>query len=458
MNSSKSNVSQSWAQKLKYENITFANVLKGTNSVNDYLRKLNEQFWAIPFTDYFVGFAGMYFVIIGSLLFFYQYAKIRQAFSMDIFVYAFLLIVLFLIIFFVVYPQASKVTGDHSFIAIASIIMIVVFVISFIITTISSSQFKIISYFLFAIIALIIIIGLAICFYLYSNYLQRQQGVVGFIVNFIFFIPCLLIDLIEFIQKDLGMTSRTIYILLFIETVFITLYFAYPVIYNNIGKPGIKILPGSRFLNKPNTIVKDTNFLTTPDKEIAQQNSLYNFIFPNIDDPGMLPPDTGSSAFKKKFSISMWIYLNTQTSSIASHSERKIFSYGNGKPSIYYINNTHVNGADIYRCYFTEDSTSSNPLHYYETSVPGQKWNHFVFNYNSNEVDLFINGILVKHMNFSEEGMKMPEYTKTDTISVGSSNLNGAICNITYTQDGLTKNQIITEYNLLMNSNPPLSK
>jgi len=461
------------------------NIMMGQLSINDFIRKLNYDFWKLAFAPNYLLYASMYFVIILSLIIFFQFSKIQASFTLDVFIYVFLLIVSFLIVFFVIYPRFMKEKSNHQNLILGIVFMIFVFVISFISTTMQPSQFKTMSYVLFLIAIIIFFIGLAIYFYLYSTYLQQQQGVAGFIINFIFFIPCLIIDLIEFIQRDIGMTSRTIYILLFIETVLITIYFVYPLIYNSIVKPGISILPGSKFLNKPKTIVTDTTFLTTPDKELAMRNSIYNFVFPNIDDPGMLPPETPTYAFNSKFSISMWVYLNVQTTSFSSTSEMKIFSYGKGKPSVYYVNNANSNDMDVYRFYFneepfipvdpttttltptpyekdetdnTDENVLPNPFRYFEISIPGQKWNNFVLNYNTNEADIFINGMLVHHIDFYTAELPMPSYKATDTISIGSSGLNGAICNITYTQGGLTKNQIITDYNILVNSNPPVSK
>jgi hypothetical protein len=167
--------------------------------------------------------------------------------------------------------------------------------------------------------------------------------------------------------------------------------------------------------------------------------------------------------------------MNVQTNSFTNKNEMMVFSYGAGKPSIYYVNtivqhptssgssttNPLVVGpkhVDVYKVYFTEDSDPTNSAHYFEISLPGQKWNNFVFNYNTYEADLFVNGVLVKHMDFYQARLNLPLYEETDTVSIGSTGLSGAICNINYRQGGLTKNQIITEYNLLVNSNPPLSK
>ena len=83
-----------------------------------------------------------------------------------------------------------------------------------------------------------------------------------------------------------------------------------------------------------------------------------------------------------------------------------------------------------------------------------QKWNNIVVNYDSNNVDLFINGALI----YSQSYVNMfPKYKKTDRIAVGNSNLQGAICNIEYHENVMTKADIVANYNLLLNKNPPLN-
>jgi hypothetical protein len=88
--------------------------------------------------------------------------------------------------------------------------------------------------------------------------------------------------------------------------------------------------------------------------------------------------------------------------------------------------------------------------------MPSQKWNNIVFNYSSNKVDLFINGILEKTFIFDDSN-KIPVYADNDVIRCGQPNgLYGAICNIVYTKENLLNNQIVNNYNILMLKNPPL--
>jgi len=91
----------------------------------------------------------------------------------------------------------------------------------------------------------------------------------------------------------------------------------------------------------------------------------------------------------------------------------------------------------------------------FRLTIPSQKWNHIVFNYYQNTVDLFINGNLERSMNLKNSPIRM---LPTDIISVGELNgVNGAICNIVYYAEPLTKTKISHIYNTNFMKNPPIS-
>jgi hypothetical protein len=172
------------------------------------------------------------------------------------------------------------------------------------------------------------------------------------------------------------------------------------------------------------------------------------------------------SVYRTNYSITMWIYLNPQPNSNVSYkNETPIFSYGiksNYHPKLTYSNNMtgSLSNPDMnamYNIYY------SNTKKYIQVSAPFQKWNFFVFNYNLNGLDVFVNGELVNSVIFNEPST-IPIYSNEDKINVGSDNgfvdadrgLDGSICNIHYYQVPLTKYQIVNDYNLLMSKNPPI--
>jgi hypothetical protein len=219
------------------------NIQTKRNNIQDMMVNLSK-------TNNFIKYAFVYAILIASTLFFYNFARIEQNFSMDTYVYAGLIVFLLLIVLFVIYPSLQNGNTSTVMVLISFIIMGLSFTISYLATTFTASQLKTMSYVIFVIAMVIISVGLAIFFYLYSNYLKNRPGILGFIINFIFYIPCLIIDFFEYIQRELNMTSRTIYILFIIEIVMITALFTFPLIYQKHFKVGVDLLPGSLFLNK----------------------------------------------------------------------------------------------------------------------------------------------------------------------------------------------------------------
>ena len=70
-------------------------------------------------------------------------------------------------------------------------------------------------------------------------------------------------------------------------------------------------------------------------------------------------------------------------------------------------------------------------------------------------VRLFVNGNLVRTFTFKKT---IPTYNLGDLITIGSNNgLSGAIANIRYYKKNLSKHEIATIYNMLMNKNPPVN-
>jgi hypothetical protein len=106
-----------------------------------------------------------------------------------------------------------------------------------------------------------------------------------------------------------------------------------------------------------------------------------------------------------------------------------------------------------------------------------QRWNNFVFNYNANTVDIFINGTLERTVEYS--GLPNFQYN-TDIMVIGSNpitymgdmsisespvyqgantsfmGLYGSVCNVVYYPTTLDQGQIVTNYNLHSMQNPPL--
>ena len=298
---------------------------------------------------------------------------------------------------------------------------------------------SIIPYVLSSILTLSIVIGLAIVFYFYSNYLKTVGGWKGWLVNFIFYVPCLILDFLNYIKSEIGLTSHLVYYLFLIELIAALLYIYIPKIINQVAA------------SEGTPLLADTAFLDIK-KELG---SGYTVAFKNTS-----MADDAVTTFKRSYSISMWVYLNIQAPNYASYAkEAEIFNYGNGLPKVTYVNNVDTDGdktPDVLKIYYTNKGNVTEQS--FTVNIKPQKWNQLVFNYTSSQVDLFINGHLEKTYAFNDDPVNpnLPEYLPSDVITVGSEDgLDGAICNVKYHYVPQTKSQIATSYNLLMKQNPP---
>lgn len=257
-----------------------------------------------------------------------------------------------------------------------------------------------------------ILIGLALTYKFFLMYLKKQKGIFGFIINIIFYIPCLFNDFIEFFKKQYNITTNTFIILFILEIGLIISYF---------------------YLNKIFDDIKNNNSILRDPLDLNKKYII-------------------SDNFKKKlnnYSISFWIYINQNNNNIQ---EYNILNFGSltdrGKPRVTYKGSTN-----IYYIYFSNNTTLLAPFEI--KNIPFQRWNHFVINYyNNNNVNLFINGEFIIDQDLSTS---LLTETTTDNIIVGEDNgLEGAICNVHFYNNGLREKEILTNYNLFRLNNPPL--
>lgn len=265
----------------------------------------------------------------------------------------------------------------------------------------------------------IIVVGISFANNLVGRYLNNSTDWFGFILNLIVYVPCLLEDLVKYFKQQYELTSSVTFILLGIESFLIAIYFVLPMLF------------ASKLVDDSVQIINDPAFLDIPVTKTFKKQ------------------DNGEKNVKRaNYSISMWVYLNQQA---ASAEKAHIFSYGDSYPKIEYIKSKTDSSKDKYR--FTVSGQTP-----YDISLPNQKWNNIVLNFNENRtVDIFANGNLER--TFVSSKRLSDENSVAHEINIGSTNgLYGAICNIKYYRAPLTYTQIIQNYNLLYNTNPPVNK
>ena len=293
-------------------------------------------------------------------------------------------------------------------------IILAIIIIYYILTNVSTSETMIYlaTGFIQLIFILIAIVALAIIYKVGYNYIYKMQGWTGFIANLIFYIPCMLLDLLEYVKADLQQAPKAVPVLLIIELILIILYIYAPKISNAMMK-SLSNKDGKIILKEPLTIKEE--------KRVSSYVDLHNV-------------EIGEdSIVNNKYAISMWVYVvPVEPSHSPYNGDATIFEYTDYHPRLMY------NGAmGKFKAYLNEGK-------YEEVDMPMQKWNHLVFNYTKSNADLFVNGVLKASATRENEN-----FTIGDNIVVGQKGgLTGGVCNMVYFRRPLAKYEIDSIYSL----------
>ena len=341
---------------------------------------------------------------------------------------------------------------------------------------------------------LFIIIGVLGIVYLVAkktiNKAKNAQGksFLKLVLKIVMYLPCLLVDIAEYIKYEFNLTTKPVWILCGIEAGFVGLWILLPFLFDKIvNLSGVKLLNEPVNLNMEMTI---GNFNTTSNpndeaKSISQQyNDMVNakakadieaeddtkqeYTDPNVPKNKYLAwiyngiknftwlkiefknhpqyTDYNTARFSYKYAISGWFYINPQppNTSTAYSVYTNILNYGekvkieyNGKLSSLRVMAAVANTAN--------DADKNMLTEVYQTNeVIYQKWNNIVINYADGYMDVFLNGVLVG----SRPGV-LP-YMSFDTIVVGARDgIIGGMCNVNYYKDVLNEKTIRLNYKTL---------
>ena len=372
------------------------------------------------------------FVVLISVVIYYANTD-ASALTKGAYKYALVIFIPFLLL--MAYNLSTK-SPEYAFIGLFALCIITLIGI-YLWMSMNKAYLNIISFFSkYLLIPFIVLIGFAIFYKIIMQYINNLSGINGFIAELIFFIPCLLIELLEYIKYQFNITPNTVYILFILEILLILLYILLPKIVSTAIKTKSTVL-----LQNPTFLSKEKLIATSKIGLIENKNALDQI--------------TNTMNYRTNYSISFWTIINTHSNAnIAYVNKNNIFKYGhidsnnnrNYKPYVSYVIDKT---GDNYIFQFSDTADSI-----YKISLPTQKWHNFVFNYNNSRVDLFVNGKLEKTLEFSNN---LPIYSSADEIIVGNENgLDGAICNIQYFNVPLTNTDIANLYNLNMLKNPPV--
>ena len=307
--------------------------------------------------------------------------------------------------------------------------------------------------FIINLLLLLVMLGLVFKVLMSSQFIQTSPFV-RFITNFIFYIPCIFVSIIDTIViffsrqniDKIEIGNRTEFILLGFGLLLIGLYFTLPYLENYISLQG-----GTQLINEP--------IYTNSQYDLASYIQLNNINTKDIN-----KKDT-KIIYDYDYGISFWLYIDSNATSRDKY--MTIFNYGD-KPRVLYKSSTNtmmiteqsnesmptnpINNSNIknIQTNITDTDDNGNRIIYKRKNILLQKWNNIIMNYSGGTLDIFYNGELVK-----SEPNVVP-YMTMDTLSVGENNgINGGICNLVYFKNTLTKRQIYYLYNSVKDKNPP---
>ena len=327
-------------------------------------------------------------------------------------------------------------------------------------------------------------------------------------LKFIMYLPCLLVDITEYIKYEFNLTTKPVWILLGVEGGLIGLYYLLPYLFDKMTTSGgLKLLNKPVYLSEEHTIgnykqlhkkrndAADNSYMNLDqlysyklNSDIQEDldssnNSLNNtnnkpsvYTDPNVPKNKYLAwiynkfqhpvwikaqlevhpqyTDTKYKRFRYSYALSGWFYINPQppNTRTAYTVYTNILRYGN-KVNLEY--NGQLGSLRVMASVATDgNDVATKPndaVEIYETKkVLYQKWNNIVINYNEGYLDVFINGDLVA----SRSGVA-PHMSFDSVVAGAPTGILGGICNITYYEAPLSKSTIELTYKALRDKNNP---
>lgn len=235
----------------------------------------------------------------------------------------------------------------------------------------------------------------------------------------IFYLPCLLIDIVDYIKFQYNITTKTVWILLLLEIILIVLRILIPYLYKEYSN------------RHSHLILKDPIYL---DKETDLgyfQNSA--FLDPSID-------RSEDINFNYNYAISTWVRVNPQPRSTSSayNKSSSLINFGNIIKIMFNKNNLEILAATNK----TNEPTNKLITIYKGKKLLYQTWNNIIINYSGGTLDIFINNSLVVSK------QNITPLTEHNKVIAGTLNgIHGSIKDIIYYDKILSRSQIHAIYN-----------
>lgn len=259
--------------------------------------------------------------------------------------------------------------------------------------------------------------------------------------NFLFYLPCLMLDFVDMIKEQYKLTTRPILILLAIEAAFILIGRFMPSMVAKVINH-----TGTQILSEPISLTTSVPITT------------YDIQFISSHNAAVVPVGSNSTMVHLKnysYGMSAWFYIHPQppnTNANYSDGYINILRFGDFGPSMQFSPKTNTLKFNLY----------GKPIKLKDdepvvvSDVPLQTWNNVVINSDKGTVDIFINNKLVY------TGNNMPDdknnaHAAVFNVELGQTDgVHGEICNIVLNAEPFTKPEMIWLYKTNKSLNPPV--
>ena len=275
-------------------------------------------------------------------------------------------------------------------------------------------------------------------------------NVLKLMANLLFFLPCLMLDFVDTVKEQFGLTTRPIIILLAVELVFILAGYVLPsAVAKAINHTGVQIV------SAPISMTNNTK-VSTYEIKFVDAHSIVESMPASSPDGTSEPIQVLLQNYN--YGVSAWFYIHPQPPSTnpeySADASLNVLNFGSFGPNIAYSPNSNALQIKMDGGKASSDSATIPPI----TDIPLQTWNNVVVNSDKGTIDIFVNNKLV----YTGHHVTVPDTTaKYASIGGGDADkpnngIQGEICNVMLNRAPFTKNEIAWLYKTNKMLNPPV--
>ena len=281
-----------------------------------------------------------------------------------------------------------------------------------------------------------------------SNWAINVLKLIG---NMLFYLPCLMLDFVDTLKEQYGLTTRPWLILLAMEAAFILAGHLLPsAVAKAINHTGVQIL------SAPISMTTSVPITTYDIQFVDAQGVVLDTSGPPVQTTALQNSPTTVLLKNYSYGVSAWFYIHPQPPNTNANYESNyinVLKFGSFGPSVQYNPKNNALQFSIYGKTIELPTTANVPLNVLD--IPLQTWNNVIINSDKGAVDVFINNKLVY------TGNHVPDDTTNAntqfSVTMGEADgINGEICNVVLNTSPFTKIEIEWLYKTNKVLNPPV--